>query len=269
MSLKIEDLFSVKGKVALVTGGSRGIGEMIARGLVTNGARVYVSSRKANVCEEIAAELSREGECIAMPADLSRFEEVERVASELSAREPKLHVLVNNAGATWGEPVDAFSEKGWDRVMDLNVKSMFFLTQKLLGPLAAAASAEYPASVINIGSIDGIGASPTESFSYSSSKAAVHQLTKHLARHLADRHINVNAIAPGFFPSQMTAYLLKEEAAMVKHIPSARTGNLEDMAGTALYLCSRASAYTNGSIIVVDGGLLAGARHELDGAALG
>ncbi len=263
--MKIEDLFSVEGKVALVTGGSRGIGEMIARGLVANGARVYVSSRKAAVCDQIAAELSREGDCISLPADLSRLDEIDRVAAELKTREPKLHVLINNAGATWGESFDAFSEKGWDRVLDLNVKSLFFLTQRLLGLLEAAASAADPARVVNIGSIDGIGASPTESFSYSSSKAAVHQLTKHLARHLASRHINVNAIAPGFFPSQMTAWIPQGfESAVLKHIPLARTGTPEDIAGTAIYLSSRAGAYTTGSIVVVDGGLLAAARRELD-----
>jgi NAD(P)-dependent dehydrogenase (short-subunit alcohol dehydrogenase family) len=265
MSLKIEDLFSVAGKVVLVTGGSRGIGEMIARGFVANGARVYISSRKANVCEAIAEELSREGECIALPADLSRMDEIERVAAEIKAREPKLDVLVNNAGVTWGETVDAFSEKGWDRVMDLNVKSLFFMTQKLLGLLEASASGEHPARVINIGSIDGLQASPTLSFSYSSSKAAVHQLTKHLARHLASRHILVNAIAPGFFPSQMTAYLEKYDDAMLKTIPLARKGGPEDVAGTAIYLSSRASGYTTGAIVVVDGGLIAGARNELGG----
>ncbi|MBD5634639.1 MAG: SDR family NAD(P)-dependent oxidoreductase, partial [Candidatus Eremiobacteraeota bacterium] len=207
MNLRIESLFSVAGKVALVTGGSRGIGEMIARGLVENGARVYISSRKSDVCDALAKELSAYGECISLPADLSRPDEVERLAALVSEREPKLDILINNAGAAWGEPFDGFPEKGWDRVMDLNVKSLFFLTQQLVGPLERAGSADDPARVINIGSIDGLQAPAMENFSYSASKAAVHQLTRHLASFLAARHINVNAIAPGFFPSKMTEFM--------------------------------------------------------------
>jgi NAD(P)-dependent dehydrogenase (short-subunit alcohol dehydrogenase family) len=264
MSLRVEELFSVAGKVVLVTGGSRGIGEMIARGFAANGARVYVSSRKADVCRAIADELSRDGECIAVPADLSRMDEVERLASELRAREPKLHVLVNNAGASWGQSFDLFSEQGWDRVIDLNLKALFFLTQRLIEPLVAAGTADDPARVINIGSIDGLQASPTESFSYSASKAGVHQLTKHMARFLADRHVNVNAIAPGFFPSKMTAYLAPHEAKFLRFIPLARTGRPDDMAGAALYLSSRAGAYLTGSVVTVDGGLLSASRKEFD-----
>jgi NAD(P)-dependent dehydrogenase (short-subunit alcohol dehydrogenase family) len=261
MSFKIVDLFSVSGKVALVTGGSRGIGEMIARGLVENGARVYISSRKADVCDAIAAELSQNGTCVSLPADLSQMSEIERVANELAARESKLDILVNNAGAVWGETFDRFSEKGWDRVMDLNVKSLFFLTQKLGPLLFKAGSADDPARVINIGSIDGLQAPVFENYSYSASKAAVHQLTMHLARHLAGRHVAVNAIAPGFFPSQMTAFMDENLDQVLPQIPLHRVGTPEDMAGTVLFLASRAGAYLCGSVVKVDGGLLVGGRH--------
>jgi NAD(P)-dependent dehydrogenase (short-subunit alcohol dehydrogenase family) len=262
MSLKIDSLFSVAGKVALVTGGSRGIGEMIARGLVENGARVYISSRKAEVCNALAAKLSAFGECVAAPADLAQPEEVVRLAAWLLEREEILHVLVNNAGTAWGEPLDVFSEKGWDRVMDLNVKALFFLTQKLAGALERAGTASDPARVINIGSIDGLGAPAMDNYSYSASKAAVHQLTAHLARNLAARNVTVNAIAPGFFPSQMTKFMMTEHPNFTEHIPLARPGTPEDIAGTVLYLASRAGAYCTGSVITVDGGLLSAARSR-------
>lgn len=256
----ISELFSVAGKVALVTGGSRGIGEMIARGFVRSGARVYVSSRKADVCKALAAELSRDGECIALPADLGRMDEVTRLADELRKREPKLHILVNNAGTAWLEPVDTFSEHGWDRVVDLNLKAIFFLTQRLLGSLEAAGTADDPARVINVGSIDGIEPPALETFSYSASKAGVHQLTAHLARFLGRRHINVNAIAPGYFPTMMTAAAKSFETELLKHVPVGRPGRADDMAGTALFLASRAGAYLSGSVIRVDGGMIVDAR---------
>jgi NAD(P)-dependent dehydrogenase (short-subunit alcohol dehydrogenase family) len=258
--MKIAELFSVSGKVALVTGGSRGIGEMIARGFVENGARVYISSRKAEVCEELAAELSRDGECIALPADLSRMEEIDRLAAELKAREPKLHVLVNNAGAAHLEPIEAFSERGWDRVVDLNLKAVFFLTQKLVPELAAAGTADDPARVINIGSIDGLIPPAMETYSYSASKAGVLHLTRHLARFLASRHITANAIAPGYFPTVMTRWAMDREAELLEHIPLRRAGRPEDMAGPALFLASRAGAYLSGAVLRVDGALLADAR---------
>ena len=261
MSFKVVDLFSVAGKVALVTGGSRGIGEMIARGLVENRARVYISSRKADVCDAIARELSENGTCFSLPADLSQMSEIERIAKELSARETRLDVLVNNAGAVWGEPFDRFTEKGWDRVMDLNVKSLFFLTQKLGPLLFEAGTATNPARVINIGSIDGLQAPVFENYSYSTSKAAVHQLTMHLARHLAGRHVAVNAIAPGFFPSQMTEFLNEQMDDLLPKIPLHRVGTPEDMAGTVLFLASRAGAYLCGSVLKVDGGLLVDGRQ--------
>jgi NAD(P)-dependent dehydrogenase (short-subunit alcohol dehydrogenase family) len=233
---------------------------MIARGFVASGARVYISSRKADVCEALAAELSHEGECIALPADLARMDEVERLAAELRAREPKLHVLVNNAGAAWLEPLESFTERGWDRVVDLNLKALFFLTQRLVGTLAAAGTADDPARVINIGSIDGLVPPAMETYPYSASKAGVHQLTRHLARYLGPRHITANAIAPGYFPTAMTAWAKEREAQLLEHVPAGRGGRAEDMAGTALFLASRAGAYLSGAVIRVDGGLLVDAR---------
>jgi 2-deoxy-D-gluconate 3-dehydrogenase len=262
MSFKIVDLFSVSGKVALVTGGSRGIGEMIARGLVENGARVYISSRKREACDELAAELSEHGTCIALPADLSLQAEVDRLAAELLEREPKLDILVNNAGSAWGEPFDVFPEKGWDRVMDLNVKSLFFLTQKLAGALEAAGTPEDPARVINIGSIDGLAAPSMDNYSYSASKAAVHQLTRHLAGIFARRNVTVNAIAPGFFPSKMTAHMMEHNPDFTTHVPLARAGTPEDVAGTVIFLASRAGSYCTGSVVTVDGGLVSSARKR-------
>ena len=258
--MNVKDLFSVAGKVVLVTGGSRGIGEMIARGFVANGARVYISSRKAEVCEALAAELSRDGECIALPADLARMDEVDRLAAELRSREPKLHVLVNNAGAAWLEPIDTFTERGWDRVVDLNLKALFFLTQRLVGALEAAGTPDDPARVSNIGSIDGLEPPAMETYPYSASKAGVHQLTRHFARYLGPRHITANAIAPGYFPTMMTAWAKDQEGELVRRVPLGRGGRPEDMAGTALFLASRAGAYLSGAVIRVDGGLLSGSR---------
>lgn len=253
----MKNLFSVQGKVALVTGGSRGIGLMIARGFVANGVKTYISSRKADVCDRVADELSEHGTCISLPADLSKQEEVARLAAELSAREDKLHILVNNAGAAWGAPFDEFPESGWDKVMDLNVKSMFFMTQAVMGDLEAAATEDDPARVINIGSIDGIGIPRLETYSYPASKAAVHQLTRVLAHRLAPRNVNVNAVAPGPFESQMMAHTLETQGEAIKaSVPRGRIGRPEDMAGVAIYLSSMASAYVTGVVIPVDGGSL-------------
>jgi NAD(P)-dependent dehydrogenase (short-subunit alcohol dehydrogenase family) len=255
-SFKNEKLFSVAGKVMLITGGSRGLGEYMARGFVENGAKVYISSRKAAVCDALATELSRHGTCISLPADLSKMEEIERLAREFSAREEKLHVLLNNAGASWGAPIEAFPENGWDKVMDLNVKSVFFLTQKLLPALKAAATPDDWARVINIGSIEGMHCSVLEAPSYSASKAAVNHLSRVMAKKLAQDKIAVNAIAPGYFPSQMTAALpddVNEEVATAT--PMKRMGTPEDIAGLALFLSSRAGAFMTGAIIPIDGGL--------------
>ncbi len=253
----MKNLFSVAGKTALVTGGSRGIGLMIARGYVENGAKVYISSRKAEVCDAVAAELSGVGECISLPADISDMAGVEKLAADLAAREDKLDILVNNAGAAWGAPLDEFPEEGWDKVMDLNVKSMFFLTQKLLPQLRAAANAEDPARVINVGSIDGLSVPLMETYSYPASKAAVHHLTHALASRLAVDDITVNAIAPGPFESQMMGHTLATVGDKIAAAnPRKRIGTPEDMAGVAIYLASRAGAYVTGVIIPVDGGIL-------------
>ncbi|PLW83102.1 3-oxoacyl-ACP reductase [Kineobactrum sediminis] len=253
----MKNLFDVTGKVAVVTGGSRGIGAMIARGFVANGVKTYITARREDELTATAAELSKEGECIAITADLSTLEGVTRFADEIRAREPELHILVNNAGASWGASIDEFPENGWDKVMDLNVKSIFFLTQQLLPALRAGSSEEDPARVINIGSVNGITNSHMQNYSYSASKAAVHQLTRHLGAELAREQVNVNAIAPGFFPSKMTSHMMEHEAETAATFPIKRIGSPEDAAGTALYLSSRASAWMTGQVLVLDGGMVA------------
>jgi NAD(P)-dependent dehydrogenase (short-subunit alcohol dehydrogenase family) len=251
----MSDLFSVSGKVALVTGGSRGIGLMIASGYVDAGARVYISSRKADVCDAVAAELSEHGECISIPADLSTEAECLRLATAVAEREERLDILVNNAGATWGAPLESFDEAAWDRVLAINVKGVFHLTKFLLPQLRAAGTADEPARVINIGSIDGIQVPIMETYSYSSSKAAVHQLTRHLAKRLAPE-ITVNAIAPGPFESKMMAATLEAFGEQIAaSSPLKRIGRPDDMAGAAIFLASRAGAYLTGAIIPVDGGM--------------
>ncbi len=251
----MKNLFSVEGKIALVTGGSRGIGEMIARGYVENGARTYISSRKAEVCDALAAELSKLGTCISLPADLSTLAGTQALVAELSGREKQLDILVNNAGANWGQELSEFPESGWDKVMDLNLKSPFFLTRDLIPLLKAGATAADPARVINIGSVDGLHAPMLETYSYSSSKAALHHLTRILARKLTPEHITVNAVAPGPFESKMMAATLNAfRDSIIKGNPSGRIGEPEDMAGVAIFLASRAGAYVTGAVIPVDGG---------------
>jgi len=252
----MKNLFSVQGKVALVTGGSRGIGYMIARGYVENGVKTYISARKAEACDAAARELSAYGTCISLPADLGKLDECKRVAQSLAAKEKQLDILVNNAGANWAEPIDKYGESGWDKVLDLNLKSVFFLTRELLPLLRASGSAVDPARVINIGSIDGLHVPGLETYAYSSSKAAVHHLTRVLALRLAGEHVNVNAVAPGPFESKMMAQTLKTFGDAIKaRCPRGRIGEPEDMAGVAIYLAARASAYVTGVVIPVDGGI--------------
>ena len=254
----MKDLFDVSGKVALVTGGSRGIGAMIAEGFVANGVKTYISSRKAEACDAMAEKLSGQGDCISIPADLSTNEGIATLAGAIEARESCLDILVNNAGATWGASIEEFPENGWDKVMDINVKGPFFLTRALLPLLEASASPEDPARIINIGSIDGINVNKLGTYSYGPSKAAIHHLTRTLASHLADRNITANAIAPGPFPSKMTAGIAQAMGEQIReNVPLRRWGEPEDMAGVAIYLASRAGAYVSGAVIPVDGGIVA------------
>ena len=261
--LPMQDLFSLKGRIALVTGGSRGIGEMIAEGYVKAGAKVYISARKAAACEETAKRLSVFGECIAMPADASGAAGARTLADLYLAKESKLNILVNNAGAAWGSEIEAFPEGGWDKVMDLNVKAPFFLVQALLGALRAGASAARPAKVINIASIDGLSVNMQPTYSYSASKAGLIHLTKRLALELAPQHIVVSAIAPGAFASNMNKLARDKGDTLAKQIPSRRIGTPEDMAGAAIFLASRAGDYVVGDALAVDGGV-AWTRHELE-----
>lgn len=249
--IHVSDLFSVQGKTALITGGSRGIGMMIARGFAESGAKVYLSARKKQACDEAAKELG----CESIPADVSTAAGCAALAKEIAAREPKLHVLINNAGAAWGQPIAEYSEAGWDKVIDTNVKSVFFLTRELLPLLEKAASKLDPARVINVGSIDGIKVPFLETYAYPASKAAVHHLTRDLAIKLAGKFITVNAIAPGPFESKMTEWMLEHyQERFERDCPLRRIGQPSDMAGVALYLASRAGAYVNGVVIPVDGG---------------
>jgi len=251
------DLFSLDGKVAVVTGGGRGIGVMIARGLLQAGASVYLSSRKEAELSAAVAELSPLGRVEAVPADLGTAEGVQRLSDALAAREDAVHALFNNAGANWGAPFAEFPESGFDRVFDVNVKGVFLLTRALVPMLEAAATEQDPARVVNTGSVDGFHTPEKgrNNFSYAASKAAVHMLTKHLATELAPK-ILVNAIAPGLFPSRMTKVLLSAgEEAVGAALPLGRVGAPDDMAGIAVFLASRASAYVTGTVIPVDGGV--------------
>jgi NAD(P)-dependent dehydrogenase (short-subunit alcohol dehydrogenase family) len=252
------NLFSVAGKVAVVTGGSRGIGAMIAGGLVRAGCRVYITSRKAAACDAKAAELSQFGECISVPLDLADPDAAAELVRRLAEREDRLHILVNNAGSVWGAPLEAYPLEAFDKLWDINVKALFHLTALSLPLLRAAATADDPARVINIGSVDGLTVPALETYAYSTTKAGVHMLTRHLASTLARESITVNAIAPGPFDSKMMAFALDDpdmRAAIAANVPLGRIGEPDDVAGTAIFLASRAGRYLPGAVIPVDGGL--------------
>ena len=250
----MNDLFSLQGRTALVTGGSRGIGRMIAAGFLAHGARVYISSRKAAACEDAVRELSALGPCFSLPADVSTVAGATALAAAFMAKEPALDILVNNAGAAWGESFDTFPEKGWDKVMDLNLKSPFFLTQALHAALRQGGR-QRPAKVINIASIDGVSVNPMETYSYAASKAGLIHLTRRMALRLAQDNIVVSAIAPGAFASEMNRDARDHGDEVAKRVPAGRVGTPEDMAGAAIYLASRAGDYVVGETIVVDGGV--------------
>ena len=262
--MDVSSLFRLDGRVALVTGGSRGIGRMIAEGFVASGAKVYVSSRRADACEATAAALGPNA--IPLPHDVSTVEGCRALAADLAAREQQLDILVNNAGAAWGEPFESFPEKGWDKVMDLNVKSPFFLTQALHGLLKAAGSTERPAKVINITSIDGQRLNAWETYSYQASKAALIHLTRRMAARLVRDQIHVTSIAPGAFPSDMNKAARDHGGTVAQAIPAKRIGVAEDMAGAAIFLASRAGDYLVGETVTVDGGLVnAAVGASIDG----
>lgn len=250
----MDDLFSLKGRTALVTGGSRGIGRMIAAGFLKQGARVYISSRKGPACDQAAAELSALGPCMSLPADVSNAQGIRALAAAFAAREETLDILVNNAGAAWAAPFDEFPESGWDKVVDLNLKSPFFLTQAL-APQLRKAAANRPAKVINIASIDGISVNPQETYSYAASKAGLIQLTRRMALRLIQDNIVVTAIAPGAFASEMNRDARDRSDDVARRVPAGRVGVDDDMAGAAIYLASRAGDYVVGSTLVVDGGV--------------
>ncbi len=255
--LPISDLFSVDGKTAIVTGGSRGIGAMIARGLVSNGVTTYITARKADACDAMAVELSTFGTCHSVPADLATPEGRDAVVDRIRADGAPLDILVNNAGAAWGAPLGEFPDAGFEKVMNINVQAPFMLTQALLPELRASATAEDPSRVIMIGSIDGIRVPFGDNYSYSASKAGIHMLARHLAHHVVTDNITVNSIAPGPFDSKMMSYMLDDPASreMVEQsVPRGRIGSPEDVAGTVLYLASRAGAFVTGTVIPLDGG---------------
>ncbi len=256
--LALTNLFGLEGKVAVVTGGSRGIGFMIASGLVANGVRTYITARKAEPCDVAAAALSEHGECISIPADLSTADGLASFVGALAERESQVDILVNNAGAAWGAPLGEFPEIGFDKVMDINVKAPFMLTQALLPQLEAGATADDPARVIMVGSIDGIRVPIGDNYSYSASKAGIHMMARHMASHLVRRNITINSVAPGPFESKMMAYRLDDPDSrkMVEaSVPRRRIGSPEDVAGTVIFLASRAGAFTTGAVIPVDGGI--------------
>jgi len=258
-------LFDLSGRLALVTGGSRGIGRMIAERFLEQGATVYITARKREACLEAAAQMSANGgRCIALPADVSSLAGIEDLCEQFAAHESRLDILVNNAGAAWAAPFDEFPETGWDKVVDLNLKTPFFLTQKLAKYLRAGASQERPAKVINIASIDGIFVNPLETYPYAASKAGLIHLTRRMAAKLVTDFIVVSAIAPGPFASEMNRDARDRADQVARNVPLGRIGRPEDIAAAAVYLASRAGDYVVGASLTVDGGV-AFARTGLDG----
>lgn len=256
--MPVNSLFDVRGKIALVTGGAQGLGRMIAAGLVLAGARVYITSRKPDIGERAAGELSVAGECVALTANLATPEAAVALARAIKAREKRLDILVNNAGKTWGAPLESFPDRAWTDVMAVNVQGPFTLIRELLPLLKVSASAEDPARVINIGSIAGSVVEPLQAYSYAASKAAIHHLSRVLAADLATFHITVNAVVPGFFPTQMTAHLREDEKtqhSLLGRVPMGRFGRPDDIAGACLFLASRAGSYVTGAELHLDGGL--------------
>lgn len=262
-----DDIFSLAGRTALVTGGATGIGRMASEALVRAGAKVYIASRKLGACEVVAQELAPYGEVVTLSADLSTEEGVARLAEEMASRETRLDILMNNAGKTWGASFGDFPWKAWDGVMSVNVSAVFALTQALTPLLEAAASEDSPARIINVGSVVGTQPVGNNAYSYAASKAAVHHLTKVLSHELAPRHITVNAIAPGPFPSRMMAFVTENEALSqiaLKTVPLGRFGRFEDVAGALLLLCGRGGSYMTGAIVPLDGGQHADTKTGLE-----
>jgi NAD(P)-dependent dehydrogenase (short-subunit alcohol dehydrogenase family) len=254
----LSSLFSLEKKTALVTGGAQGMGRMIASGLIRAGAKVYITSRKADICAATARELSEFGMCVGIAADLNTPEAVIALADEIKQREPQLHILINNAGRTWGAPLESFPDKAWPSVMAVNVQGPFTLVRELLPLFKAGATHEDPARVINIGSLAGLRAEPLSAYSYAASKAAIHHLSRVLARDLADKHITVNSVIPGYFPTQMTAHIRGADAELTKlleRVPLGRLGEPDDIVGACVFLASRAGRYITAADIVVDGGM--------------
>lgn len=248
-------LFSVAGKVALITGGTSGIGRMIAAGLVAQGAKTYIVGRDPESCARVAAELAEQGECLPLAGDISTLEGIEQLVDDFSRQESKLNILVNNAGSMYEAPLDEFTESGWDDVMDLNLKSVFFLSQALLPALRSAATESDPAAIINIGSVGGLRVGPKENYSYQAAKAGLHHLTASLAKRVAGEQITVNAIAPGFFASRMTTISEEMLPQILAAVPRKRLGQADDMVGAVTYLASRAGSFVTGTVIPVAGGM--------------
>jgi NAD(P)-dependent dehydrogenase (short-subunit alcohol dehydrogenase family) len=252
------DLFDVSGKTVLVTGGAQGLGRMIADGFVNAGATVLITSRKAEVVERAAAELGQCGTCVPYQADLSSSDGAVALAEEVLERHSALDVLINNAGRTWGEPLETFSERGWSSVMPINLQTPFTLMRALLPALRAAATQDDPARVINIGSITGVVVEPLQAYSYIASKAAIHHLSRVLAAQLAPDRITVNCVVPGYFPTSMTEYMKEDEdnyRELVARVPLGRLGGAPDIVGACILLASRAGAYMTGTEVTIDGGM--------------